>query len=244
LIRKNRLKFAHIHARNVNLIHMLEKSLSYLALLKENNYREWYHENKFIYEEAKKEFETFVLSLIKEVKMIDNEVGYPEPKDCIFRIFRDIRFSPDKTPYKTHFGVFIAKGGNRKSEYGGYYFHLEPGNALLAGGIWQPQPDILKAVREEIYHNVDEFLAILSDKEFKKQLGNLNQEYVLKTSPKDYPKDWPHIELLKYKSFTVSKAVPDDLLHSPKLMDEISAVFKAIMPVNKFLNKVIEDLRG
>jgi len=78
LIRKNRLKFAHIHARNVNLIHMLEKSLSYLALLKENNYREWYHENKFIYEEAKKEFETFVLSLIKEVKMIDNEVGYPE----------------------------------------------------------------------------------------------------------------------------------------------------------------------
>lgn len=223
---------------------MLTKSMEFLSLLKENNYKEWFHENKPFYEEAKKEFEEFVALLIKEVKLIDAEIGYPEPKDCIFRIFRDIRFSNDKTPYKTNFGAFVAKGGNRKSEYGGYYFHLEPGNALLAGGIWMPQPDILKAIREEIYHNADEFLTILSDKEFKKHLGELNQEYMLKTAPKDYPKDWSHINLLKYKSYTVSKALPDEIISGPKLLGEVHTVFKSIMPINKFFNKVIEDLRG
>ena len=223
---------------------MLEKSLSFLTLLKDNNYKEWFHENKPLYDEAKKEFEAFVAILIKEVKLIDNEVGYPEPKDCVFRIFRDIRFSKDKTPYKTNFGAYIAKGGSRKSEFGGYYFHLEPGNVLLAGGIWLPQPDILKAVREEIYHNSDEFLAILSDKEFKKHFGSLDQEYMLKTSPKDYPKDWPHMELLKHKSYTVSKALPQNLILSEKLMDEVRAVFKAMMPMNNLFNKVIEDLRN
>ena len=223
---------------------MLEKSLSFLTVLKDNNYKEWFHENKPLYDEAKKEFEAFVAILIKEVKLIDNEVGYPEPKDCVFRIFRDIRFSKDKTPYKTNFGAYIAKGGSRKSEFGGYYFHLEPGNVLLAGGIWLPQPDILKAVREEIYHNSDEFLAILSDKEFKKHFGSLDQEYMLKTSPKDYPKDWPHMELLKHKSYTVSKALPQNLILSEKLMDEVRAVFKAMMPMNNLFNKVIEDLRN
>jgi uncharacterized protein (TIGR02453 family) len=223
---------------------MLEKSIAFLSVLKENNYKEWFHENKPLYDEAKKEFEAFVAILIKEVKLIDNEVGYPEPKDCIFRIFRDIRFTNDKTPYKTNFGAYIAKGGSRKSEYGGYYFHLEPGNSLLAGGIWLPQPDILKAVREEIYHNTDEFLAILSDKEFKKHLGSIDGDYMLKTSPKDYPKDWPHIELLKHKSYTISKALPQDIMDSEKLLDEVRVVFKAIFPINKFFNRVIEDLRN
>lgn len=223
---------------------MLEKSISFLSVLKENNYKEWFHENKPLYEEAKKEFEAFVGALIKEVKLIDNEVGFPEPKDCIFRIFRDIRFSNDKTPYKTNFGAYIAKGGSRKSEYGGYYFHLEPDNSLLAGGIWLPQPDILKAVREEIYHNTDEFLAILADKEFKKHLGSIDGDYVLKTSPKDYPKDWPHIELLKHKSYTVSKPLSQDIIGSDKLLDEVRAVFKAIKPLNTFFNRLIEDLRS
>lgn len=223
---------------------MLEKSISFLTALKDNNYKEWFHENKAVYDDAKKEFEAFVAVLIKEVKMVDPEIGYPEPKDCIFRVFRDVRFSKDKTPYKTNFGAFLAKGGNRKSEYGGYYFHLEPGNALLAGGIWMPQPDVLKAVREEIYHNTDEFLAIIADKEFKKNFGSLNTEYMLKTSPKDYPKDWPHIDLLKYKSYTVSKALPDELINNNKLLDEVRHVFKALAPMNKYFNKVIEDVRS
>jgi uncharacterized protein (TIGR02453 family) len=222
---------------------MLEKSLSFLSILKNNNYKEWFHENKPLYEEAKKEFESFVTILIQEIRSIDKEVGLLEPKDCIFRIFRDIRFAKDKTPYKTNFGAYIARGGGRKSEYAGYYFHLEPTNSLLAGGIWLPQPDILKAVRQEIYHNIDEFLEILSNNEFKKHLKEIDQDYMLKTSPKDFPKDWPHIDLLKYKSYTVSKPLSDEMVISSRLLNEVRAVFKAMLPINKFFNHVIEDLR-
>jgi uncharacterized protein (TIGR02453 family) len=224
---------------------MLKKSLDFLTLLKENNYKEWFHANKKQYEEAKNEFEEFVSTLIKEIHSIDKEIGYPEPKDCIFRIFRDIRFSTDKTPYKTNFGAFMAKGGNRKSEYGGYYFHLEPGTSMLAGGIWMPQPDILKAVREEIYHNTDEFLSIVNGSSFKKHFNSIDADSVLKNAPKDYPKNWPHIEYLKFKSYTVSKLLPDEVVHSGKgLIKEVHEVFESMRPLNQFFNKVIEDLRS
>jgi uncharacterized protein (TIGR02453 family) len=224
---------------------MLEKSINFLSQLRDNNYKEWFHENKPFYDEAKKEFESFVNLLIKEIKSIDNEIGFPEPKDCIFRIFRDIRFSHDKTPYKTNFGAYIAKGGNRKSEYGGYYFHLEPGNSLFAGGIWMPQPDILKSIRNEIYNNANEFLAIVESKEFKKHFIGIDSDSVLKTAPKDFPKDWPYIAYLKFKSYTVSKSIPDELLLSPKILfSEANKVFGAMAPLNQFFNAVISDIRS
>jgi uncharacterized protein (TIGR02453 family) len=223
---------------------MLNLSISFLSQLKENNYKEWFQENKNLYDEAKKEFEDFVHLLIKEVYAIDNEIGYPEPKNCIFRIFRDVRFSKDKTPYKTNFGVYLARGGSRKSEYAGYYFHLEPGNYMLAGGIWMPQPDILKAVRSEIYHNTDEFLKIIYSESFKKNLKSIDNDSILKTAPKDFPKDWEHINLLKYKSYTVSKPVAEEVIISKNdLFKEINEVYSAMHPYNAFLNKVIEDLR-
>lgn len=222
---------------------MLEKSIAFLTILKENNYKEWFHENKSIYDEARKEFESFVKILIHEVNQFDKEIGLPEPKDCIFRIFRDIRFSKDKTPYKTNFGAYLAKGG-RKSEYGGYYFHLDPGGSMLAGGIWLPQPDILKAIREEIYHNSDAFLAIVSDKSFKKHFGDFDQEYMLKTLPKDYPKDWPHISYLKHKSYTVSKSLPIEIITGNSLLGEVKEVFRTMVPLNRFFNAVIDDLRN
>ncbi len=221
---------------------MLEKSISFLSILKENNYKEWYHENKPRYEEAKVEFEIFVKQLITLIGEFDKSLGFLEPKDCTFRIFRDIRFSKDKTPYKTNFGAFIARGG-RKSENGGYYFHLEPGNSLLAGGIWMPQPDLLKAIRNEIYHNTEEFIQIIKSGEFKKYFDSIDNESVLKTVPKDYPKDWPHIDLLKYKSYTVSTPLPEAILTGPDLSVYTSKVFKALFPFNKFLNQVVEDIR-
>jgi uncharacterized protein (TIGR02453 family) len=221
---------------------MLEKSLSFLSLLKENNYKEWYHENKPLYETAKEEFELFVKHLIGLVGQFDKSLGILEPKDCIFRIFRDIRFSKDKTPYKTNFGAFIARGG-RKGENGGYYFHLEPGNSLLAGGIWMPQPDLLKAIRTEIYNNIDEFITIISSKDFKKYFGSIDSDYVLKTAPKDYPKDWPYIDLLKHKSYTVSTLFTDAILTGPSLPEYTIEVFKAMYPFNSYLNNVVLELR-
>ena len=220
---------------------MLEKSLSFLSLLKENNYKEWYHANKPLYEKAKVEFESFVKKLIGLVGEFDKSLGFLEPKDCTFRIFRDIRFSKDKTPYKSNFGAFIARGG-RKSVNGGYYFHLEPDNSLLAGGIWMPQPDILKAIRAEIYNNSNEFIEILSSKNFKKFFNGIDNDSVLKTAPKDFPKDWPHINLLKYKSYTVSTPLPPDVLTGINLLEYTNEVFTEIFPLNTFLNQVVTDL--
>lgn len=222
---------------------MLETAHGFLSILKENNYKEWFHANKDLYNDAKKEFEDLVNALIAEIHSFDKEIGYPEAKDCVFRIFRDVRFSNDKTPYKTNMGAYMARGGTRKSEYGGYYFHLEPGNCMLAGGIWMPQPDILKGIREEIYHNIDEFVEIINNKNFKKHFNSIDSDSVLKNAPKDYPKNWPHVDLLKFKSYTVSKIIPDELVQSDKVIPTAVEVFKALMPLNKFFNRVIEDLR-
>ena len=145
--------------------------------------------------------------LIAELKQMDKTISHLEVKDCTFRIFRDVRFTTDKTPYKINFGAFMARGGGRKSEFGGYYFHLEPGSCMAGGGVWMPQPDILKAMRQEIYMNPEEFLEIIQSPDFNKQFDGLFQEYKLKTAPKDFPKDWPHIEWLKYKSYATGKPI-------------------------------------
>lgn len=222
---------------------MLEKSISFLRKLKENNYKEWFHENKPMYDEAKKEFEDFVFGFLHEACQIDKTIGPVEPKNCIFRIFRDVRFTNDKTPYKTNFGAYVAKGGGRKSEYAGFYVHIEPGNSMLAGGVWMPQPDILKAIRNEIFHNVEEFSEILTSKDFKHYFGEISKEDMLKTAPKDFPKDWPNIDLLKYKSYTLGKSLSDETVNSDKFMEEIRNVFTAMLPFNNFMNQVIEDLK-
>jgi uncharacterized protein (TIGR02453 family) len=221
---------------------MLHTSLRFLSALKENNYKEWFHANKEFYNEAKKEFEDFTNLLIGEIHVFDKEIGYPEAKNCIFRIFRDIRFSANKTPYKSNFGAYIARGGSRKSAYGGYYFHFEPGNSMLAGGVWMPQPNILKGIREEIYHNADEFLEIIKDQKFKKHFTGMDGDAVLKNAPKDYPKDWEYIDLLKFKSYTISKAIPDELVQSEKIIPVTVEVFKAMVPLNKFFNRIIEEM--
>jgi uncharacterized protein (TIGR02453 family) len=222
---------------------MLEKSLSFLTQLKENNYKEWYFDNKPLYEEAKLEFETFVAQMIDSISQFDKTLGRLQPKDCTFRIFRDVRFSRDKTPYKTNFGAVFANGG-KKSEYGGYYFHLEPDNSLLAGGIWMPQPDLLKAIRNEIFHNIDDFVTVISTAEFKKYFKSIDNDNKLANAPKDFPKDWPRIDLLKLKSYTVSSSLTSEILSGAGLINHVQGVFKAMQPFNVFLNNVVSDLRN
>jgi uncharacterized protein (TIGR02453 family) len=222
---------------------MLTHVLEFLTALKENNHKEWFDENRNWYQQSKKEFELFVSLLISEMQKIDKEIGPLETKDCTFRIFRDVRFSPDKTPYKTHMGAYIAKGG-RKSPLGGYYFHLEPGNSVLAGGIWAPAAPVLKALRSDIYGLIEEFTAIVEGKEFKKQFKELDTDMgVLRSAPKDFPKDFPQINYLKYKSYTVSKPVPDHLIADEKaLLAECAEVFSTLMPLNAFFNRTIREM--
>ena len=139
---------------------MIDKALfNFLKDLKENNHRDWFHANKKIYDGVKKNVLEMLERILPELEKLDPDMTGLEPKKCIFRINRDIRFSKDKSPYKTNFGSFMVKGG-KSSGNAGYYIHFEPGNCFIAGGIYMPPGPQLKKVRTEIYYNVDEFKAI------------------------------------------------------------------------------------
>lgn len=217
-----------------------EDPIRFLKALAKNNNREWFQENREWYMRVKEEFELFVNLLIHEVGKLDPEVKGIEVRDCVFRIYRDTRFSGDKTPYKTNMGGYLARGG-KKSPFAGYYFHIEPGNCFLAGGIWMPEAPVLKAVREEIFQNTEEFLAILSKPGFKRMFGGIEGDQLVKV-PKDFPTDFEHGDLLKFKSYNLIRAYDDKLLKDKNLLKETTRVFKEMVPFNHFLNKVIEDV--
>jgi len=213
--------------------------VKFLEELGKNNNREWFHANKAKYEEAKAAFELFVNSLLPAIAKFDDSVKFLTAKDCIWRIYKDIRFSKDKTPYKTNMGAFMAKGG-KKNHGPGYYFHIEPGNFFLSGGIWMPAPDITKKIRQEIYYNYDEFNGILNNKEFKKFFSGIDDWDRQKLPPREFPKDFPGMELLKNRSFTVSHEYGEKILYSDALLDYTVKVYKAMLPYNKFLTRAIE----
>ncbi|WP_372754957.1 DUF2461 domain-containing protein [Labilibaculum sp.] len=220
---------------------MLNKNIyAFLLELRENNNREWFHTNKNKYKQAKEDFELFTALCIEQLKKIDPDLGALRAKDCIFRIFRDVRFSNDKRPYKTHFGAFLAKNG-RKSQYGGYYIHVEPEGSFLGGGCYQPASPALKAIRKEIFHNPLEFKAIISNKEFTSHYPELYGEK-LKTAPRGYPKDFEHINLLNFKNYAVVRSVSDEIVQSEQFSEEILKSFASLQPLNAFLNEILEDL--
>lgn len=220
---------------------MLNKSvIEFLTELKENNNREWFQANKKKYDAAKKDFLLFVELSIEQIKAFDPDISGVNAKDCLFRIFRDVRFSEDKRPYKTNFGAFIAKSG-RKSRYGGYYIHIEPGQCFLGGGCYMPASEVLKAIRTEIFHHPDEFKAIIEKNEFKQHFKEMYGEK-LKSYPRGFPKDFEYIHLLNYKHYAVVKAISDDILSTNAFAAEIDQSFKALYPLNRFLNEIVQDL--
>ncbi len=212
----------------------IQKSFNFLNQLKENNNKEWFNTNKSKYQEGKTEFEHFTSLLIKGIKTFDPELDIINPKDTLFRIYRDVRFSKDKSPYKTNFGAHIVKGG-KKSGNAGYYFHLEPGGSFAGGGIYCPMPEILKKVRREIYNNPEEFKSIINSKEFRKSFGLIHGEK-LKTVPQGFPKEFPDIDLLRYKSYTVIREFPDELILSDRIIKEAIKSFQLMFPFNSFIN--------
>ncbi len=217
----------------------MEVVLNFLEALKNNNNKEWFDKNREVYKKAKTVFDSFVNILILEAKKVDKSIDITEPKESVFRIFRDVRFSKNKSPYKTNFGAYIKRGG-RKSIYPGYYIHIEPGDSFIAGGIYMPEPGVLKAVRERIFEYTDEFKAILNSAEFKKHFDGMYDEK-LKNSPRGFPKDFPDVELLKYKHYIVSEPVKDKFWLSPNVIKNIKGIFKAQYPFNQFINKAIKE---
>jgi len=220
---------------------MIDKTVfSFLKDLKKNNNREWFDENRERYQEARQAFELFISMVMGEIKKFDKEAVNVEPKDCIFRIFRDIRFSKDKTPYKTNFGAYIVRGG-RKGSLAGYYLHIEPGASMLAGGVYMPQPDVLKAIRNEIYNNADEFKAILQNPTFRKHFGEIDAPR-LSRPPKGFPPDFKDISLLQYQYYTITKSESDSAVVKSDYINEIREVFRAMVPFNRFLNEAIKEM--
>jgi uncharacterized protein (TIGR02453 family) len=208
--------------------------INFLTELKVNNDRDWFQKNKKLYESIKSEMLEFLGKIIPEIALFDPEVTAIQPKDCIFRIYRDVRFSNDKSPYKTHIGAFISKTG-RKGNHPGYYIHLEPDQSFLAGGLYMPPPDLLKAVRNEIYFNIDAFKAIINHQDFIKYFGKLDDFDKLSRPPKGFEPDWPDIDLLKYKSYVVTHNLSEMKWLSTNFIEYCLTVFEAIQPLNKFL---------
>lgn len=216
--------------------------LEFTCQLKQNNNREWFQANKVWYEQVRSEFEQLVATLIKEISKFDEEIKYLTPKECMFRIYRDIRFSHDKTPYKTYFGAYMASGGGRKSPRGGYYLHLEPDVSFASTGVWAPESNVLKALRQSVYDNIEELNEIRSEKEFSRYYKDFYEIDKLKKVPAGFPADFPDVELLKLKHYLVEYKLDEDFLSSDDFIPKITAIFKAGYPFNRFLNYTIDEV--
>lgn len=213
-----------------------QKTFQFLSLLKDNNKREWFNENKDLYVEAQDNILQFLEELIDELSTFDEDILKISPKKALFRIYRDVRFSLDKSPYKKHFGAGLGFGkGDRIS---GYYLHVEPGNSFIAGGVYSPDKEILKKLRLNISGNSDEFIAIINGKQFQKYFADLSQEDKLKRIPQGFDKDDAIAEYLKLKSFVVRYPLNDIVLMKNDSIKNLSEICKAIKPLNDFIEKV------
>ncbi len=215
-------------------------SLEFLDDLKANNNRDWFIANKKKYEIFKKDYHQLVAAFLDIMKPLDPSLEMLEVKNCTFRINRDIRFSKDKSPYKSHVGVWLssgAKGNNRA----GYYVHIERGASFIAGGFYSPLPDDLKKVRKEIAFFHEDLEEIINNKIFKKEFGTFarNEKSTLKNPPRGYDKEHPAIELLKLKSFEVLQKFDINEITQEDFVTKKSKKLLLLKPLNEFMNRAL-----
>jgi uncharacterized protein (TIGR02453 family) len=218
-----------------------KEALKFLNDLIANNNTEWMHANKKRYENYKKDYHNFIGSILTEMKKLDKSLEPLEVKNCTFRINRDIRFSKDKSPYKTNMGVWMSQDRTQKNAPG-YYIHYEPGNCFVAGGVWCPETNELKKIRKEIEFFYDDLEGIVSNKNFKKEFGQLDrsENNVLKKAPKDFEANHPAIEFLKLKSFTTSVKINESVFTEADFSKKIAAKLILLKPLNDFLKRGLE----
>lgn len=219
----------------------MKKILSFLKELSNNNNREWFGEHKQEYLEVKGKVEELTQKLINEVASFDSEANYLTPTDCTYRIYRDTRFSQDKTPYKTHIGIFINPPMGKKSNRMGYYLHIEPGNSMIAAGTVCLPSKTVTAIRKSIYENIEEYLEIVNNKDFKEAYPRLGMNPV-KTAPKGFPKDWPYLELVRPRDFCASRQLSDAEISRKDLVTKVGHLFKIAKPFNDFINFTIDEV--
>jgi uncharacterized protein (TIGR02453 family) len=212
--------------------------MDFLSNIKKNNSREWFNDHKRDFEQNRNFFVEFIGQLIAEIEQFDRQIIGVDPKKSMYRIYRDVRFSKDKTPYKTHFGAYICKRG-RSSGNPGYYIHIEPDEkSIIGGGLYHPMPDVLAKIRQEIDYNGDKLMDILESKPFKNRMSIYNEDK-LKRKPKGYEDNNPHIEWLKMKSFIVLENFSDKDVLSKGYKDKVTSGFKEMLPFVTFLNEGI-----
>jgi uncharacterized protein (TIGR02453 family) len=220
---------------------MLQVStLKFLKHIKKNNNKPWFEKNKDLYLGAKEDIENLVGKVIEGFGKIDPDIATLQPKNCTYRIYRDVRFSKDKTPYKTNMGAYLNKGG-KKTPSAGYYIHFESGRNMAGGGLWMPMAPELNKVRQEIDYSLAEWNTIVKARAFKKNFADgLEQEDLLSRPPKGYSEDNPAIEYLKLKSFIVTRSFTDAEVQSKSFLKELLKTFESMKDFVYFLNRAQE----
>jgi len=223
------------------MITIKKETLQFLRDLKENNNREWFNNNKERYISANENFIQFVQELIDEVSKFDSSVVGVDAHNSVFRIYRDVRFSKDKSPYKAEMGAMLM-GKGTGCGIAGYYLHLEPGNSLLAGGVHMSEPKDLKAIREEISSRSNEFLKIINNDNFKNNFTLKGEK--LSNVPKGFNKEDPMAEYLKYKELEMHHPVDENTILSDDFVSYCANIFKAMVPFNSFVNEPVMENIG
>lgn len=217
-----------------------KETLGFLRKLGKNNNRDWFEKNKDLYLAAKEDVEKSIEGIIAGIRSFDKRIGSEiSAKKAMFRIYRDVRFSKDKRPYKTNLGASISPGG-KMAAAPGYYIHIEPGKAFVAGGMWQPPAPELAKIRQEIDYNFPEFKKIVNDKTFKKYFGTLDQDDKLVNPPKGYDKENPAIDFLRLKSFIVVAEISEKDVTGKNFVKTVTAALKAMQPLNNFLQRALD----
>ena len=216
--------------------------LQFLEEVKLNNNREWFHGHKERYDEVHAAFEQIVERMIAALSTFDPAVSVVTVKSTLYRFYRDTRFSSDKSPYKRHFGSYINPRG-KKSQHGGYYLHLEPGNCLIGGGAYCLESPVLKAVRKSIVNDIEEFRSIVEAPEFRELFPVIGDEH-LKTMPAGFPRDFAYPQYLRPKNFAVMHRLPDDFFFQKDWITEAAGYFRIMKPFLDFVNDTIDDYIG
>ena len=226
----------------------MKEVLAFLRDLEQNNNREWFHALKERYLFVQKKWNAFCEELIREIGAYDADIAQLTLRDCTYRIYRDTRFSPDKSPYKTHFGVFLAPGG-KKSMHAGYYFHVGTGESneypqghMLAAGNYCYEPKAIQILREDISDGWESFqneVLAVADPRFV-----VDQEGALKRVPKGYAPDAPYADWMRLKSYCLVMNVDDDFITQPDLAKRVADLFRTTKPFNDYINRAVDFVHG
>ena len=228
----------------------MKRVIAFLRELKQNNNREWFAEHKEQYQRCYAQFVAFSDEYIRRLSALEPSLAVLQPKDCIWRIYRDVRFSHDKRPYKEWFGCFPASGvpgqprtWGKHSMRGGYYVHIQPGQCMFAGGIWEPSKELLTALRKEVEANYEEVEDIMGNPAWKRYF---DQDFDtmwggLKKVPAGFDPEFKHADWLKHRAYTFSTPLTDEQVSSPDFMDHIIDIASAAKPMNDFLNYTFEE---